>query len=152
MTNFGMARGLASLFSVIGWIVVVVGALSLFVVASAGWEAIALAAVLAGFGCLMVATGQILLAQIVTAESTQRLLVVMQGRSEGSVPVVTPDVPLRSSAVSEKPAEIPEEGWSNFDTYKGYKVEKHDQGDLYRCDGRTFPNLNRVQRYVNGRT
>ncbi|TNF19168.1 MAG: hypothetical protein EP318_15545 [Rhodobacteraceae bacterium] len=152
MTNFSMARGLAGLFSVLGWIVVVGAVVMLAATRAESFEAIVTGVILAGSGCLLVATGQILLAQIVTAESTERLLAVMQAR-----PVSEPS-PAKVTTVQLSPADVPpssdlpEESWSYFDTYKGYKVEQVDGKSLYRTDGRTFTSLDGMQRYVNGRT
>ena len=158
MADFTVARSLAMFLAVMGWVVIGLAAIAAVLsVREVGPVALVAGLIGAGMGFVLVASGQLLIAQIVTAESVQALLSI--ARDGGSVPTRSAfkqgptQSAERESTAAIKPKVVKpfDRNWSRFDTFEGAVIEQHVKGG-YRVENMEFDTLSDAKRWIRRRS
>jgi len=95
-------------------------------------------------GLLIVAIGQMGLAQIATAENTGEMLQIMRGQVQSTSPAMKP---TSTSTGASLDRQFVKGVGSVIKAYKGYEIVKTEDG--VDVEGEAFPNLFAAEKWIN---
>ncbi|MEP3843714.1 MAG: hypothetical protein ABJM43_00005 [Paracoccaceae bacterium] len=140
--QFGAAKAVLAFLSLFGWALSALGVVGFaYIYGQAGFLPAQSAVVVVGMGAFTVATSQLGLAQIATAENTGALLDFFRN---GSVDLPVKPVPqnrTRRSVMPKKPGD-------RVKIFKGREIVKAETG--VSVDGKNFGNVLEAEQWING--
>lgn len=140
--QFGTAKAVLAFLALLGWALSALGAIAFFYVFTQfGFLQALSAVVIVAMGVFIVATSQMGLAQIATAENTGALLdAIRNGQTELGVPRTNQGKPQSSVA--------PKKVGDRVKVFKGYEILKAETG--VSVAGKNFVNVLEAEKWVNG--
>ena len=145
MGQFGTAKTVLSFLALLGWVLVGVGVIAFLVVLSQfGFLQALSAIIIVAMGMFIVATAQMGLAQIATAENTAELLKVVSGSNGISK---QPMANQSGGYATTQRSTAPKVAGDRVKTYKGFEILKAESG--VSVNGNHFKNVLEAEKWIS---
>ncbi|MFK8034175.1 MAG: hypothetical protein AB8B94_08525 [Hyphomicrobiales bacterium] len=144
--QFATAKAVLAFLALLGWGLSALGAIAfLYVFTQVGFLQALSAVVIVAMGVFIVATSQMGLAQIATAENTKALLDVVRS---GKVDLGTK--PISQNTYSTPSTSAPKKAGDRVKVFKGREILKAETG--VSVDGNNFGNVLEAEKWINGQS